>query len=104
MLASQAYGDALLSVGTGIARNFKRDGENIMAFADAVQDKMREMSAPKAAALASDVAGLLVLVGACVPNPRKASLGWLFGFDPFKPVRIEADRIAREHGLDWKRA
>jgi hypothetical protein len=45
----------------------------------------------------------LVLIGSCVPNPRKASLGWLFGFDPFKPVRLEADRVAREYALDWKR-
>ena len=74
-----------------------------MDFAEAAQDRMREMNAVEAAALASEVAGLLVLIGSCVPNPRRVSLGWLFGFDPFKPVRLEADRIAREYGLDWKR-
>jgi hypothetical protein len=71
--------------------------------ADAVQDRMREMNAVEAEDLASEVAGLLVLIGSCVPNPRKASLGRLFGFDPFKPVRLEADRVAREYALDWKR-
>jgi hypothetical protein len=102
-LANQAYGDALRNLGMGLYTGFRKDGESIMDFAEAVQDRMREMNAVEAEDLASEVAGLLVLIGSCVPNPRKASLGWLFGFDPFKPVRLEADRVAREYALDWKR-
>ncbi|MEN6537371.1 MAG: hypothetical protein ABFD60_04250 [Bryobacteraceae bacterium] len=87
----------------GISRRYTRDAATLMSFAEAVATNVQQTGNT---ALLVECAGLLGQVTELLTSldPRRWSLATLFRVgDPFKPVRLEADRIARTYGLDWKR-
>lgn len=87
----------------GISRRYAKDSATLMSFAEAVATHVQETGNT---ALLVECAGLLSQVTEILTSldPRRWSLASLFRLgDPFKPVRLEADRIARTYGLDWRR-
>lgn len=92
-------------------RQFRKDLENVEAFLKAVEFKANKMADADTtlgeiqefgAGLAN--IGTHFVDGLISMNPSKMSLAWLFGnFDPFKAMRLEADRFAVRWQLNWSR-
>jgi hypothetical protein len=93
-------------------RQFRKDLENVEAFLNAAEVKGRALIADNTTRLGQIeeyLSGLAVIGthfvdGLISMNPSKMSLAWLFkGFDPFKPMRLEADKFAVRWQLNWSR-
>ena len=85
-----------------------KDAYNAQQFVRALKDKVMSSDAEKIARMLVDFVGkdgIAEQLGRAIGrmNPKKLSLGNLFGFDPFKEFRLACDEFAREHGLDWRR-
>ena len=92
---------------------YRKDAENVISFLEA-SEKVGEQILAKALITANfaeveefladlTFVARLFIDGLVSLNPSKMSLSWLFNFDPFKAMRLEADSFARSWGLDWKR-
>ena len=92
-------------------RQARKDLENVESFLLAVESRVVKLmeSDPKISDLDEFGAGLATIGthfvdGLISMNPSKMSLAWFFkGFDPFKPMRLEADRFAVRWQLNWSR-
>lgn len=99
-----------------------RDAANFIAFADALANRATEILKAgvdgdvlavyiEAIPLANACGDLidLAIAGFMEINPQKWTIGRIFdlirkGSDPWKAMRLKADAVALEFGLDWVRA
>lgn len=97
------------TVANSFPKRWSKDADNIYEFGIEVSRKGKDlMDADDYAAFAELVLDMARVVytgvwGLRSCAPWKASLSWLTGFDPFKAFRLEADVVARKHGLAWRR-
>jgi len=85
---------------------YRNDVANIESFIKAVEKKGRELSVPEAGQMAKDLEPIFreLVNGLVSLNPSKFSFSWIFGgFDPFKNMRLAADKFKARWTLDWSR-
>lgn len=93
----------LIDFAEGLKGKYDKDMRNIVSFAEAVITKAGASDPSENIDLLVDMTDLGRVLGSCIPNIKKFSISWLWGYDPFKPFRLRADVIARKHGLNWAR-